>query len=523
MRKLSNRVKGDERAEIGLKKEDVQIDEVSKATLMRYIPAASRAAAQHVYTGKEAQTWAGHAMRANDYASSEHQLGIHKKEMGKSIKRLKGIDTATKKLGTKKTYEEFVQGLEEAAHVYDTKTGEVHSVHKTYNKAVKAAEKMNKDDKGYDTPGNLVRDKWGVRAGTGLKEEVEQIEEATVASRKYDWGTMKTVHHGKSFSIPLHPEHHQPIAKLKHGESHSFKDETGRKWKATREHDTVHFHGGSYGTQKTSVPHEKLQESLEEKHSHEVIPGTQVKPNLTRVKTASKVLKKEEVAESRGHKVLATFFKNREIAQRAAQGDKQTPKYLEKGIETPEKDAVEKKKMLGLKEDQYAADYKIKYYVDPITGENKTRKIRPHRVDFAASKMRAEPAQKDAQGDYGIKEGFLTPSIEADMKNLSAYEYLKKYGKHKSQHRQSLKTRPEDLKEGGFDNYDEIAKELIRRHGKNVDTGHIHDIEGERDTHRGLDHAEVMAHVKKHLKEEDPFPRDEKWTELKPKHIKGAK
>ena len=96
------------------------------------------------------------------------------------------------------------------------------------------------------------------------KEEVEQIEEATVKSANYSWGTMKTVHHGKDFSIPLHPEHHKPIAALKHGESHSFKDETGNKWKATREDDTVHFHGGSYGTQKTSVKHDTMKESVNE-------------------------------------------------------------------------------------------------------------------------------------------------------------------------------------------------------------------------------------------------------------------
>lgn len=366
MRKLSNRVKGDERAEIGLKKEGIQIDEVSKSTLMRYIPAASRAAAQHVYTGKEAQAWAGHHMRAGDYAASDRQLATSKSELGKSIKRLKGIDTATKKLGTKKTYEQFVHGLEEA----------------------------------------------------------------TVASRKYDFGTMKTVHHGKSFSIPLHPEHHEPISKLKHGESHSFKDETGRKWKATRDNDTVHFHGGSYGTQKTSVPHSSL-------------------------------------AESRGHKTLATFFKNREVAQRAFTGQNKQPEYSEKGIETPKAEKQEK-----LKEDQYTSDYKIKYYVDPITGESKTRKIRPHRVNFKNSKMRGEPVQQDAQGDYGMKEG--------------------------------------------FDNYDDIAKELIKRHGKNIDTGHINDLAGERDTHRGLDHSEVMAHVKKHLKEvETPEVDNEKWEDFK--------
>jgi hypothetical protein len=96
-----------------------------------------------------------------------------------------------------------------------------------------------------------------------MKEEVEHIEEATVKSQSYSWGTMKTVHHGKDFSIPLHPEHHKPIAALKHGESHSFKDETGNKWKATRDNDTVHFHGGSYGTQKTSVKHDTMKESVE--------------------------------------------------------------------------------------------------------------------------------------------------------------------------------------------------------------------------------------------------------------------
>lgn len=86
----------------GVRKEEVQIDEVSKSTLMRYIPKASRDAAQRVYTGKEAQAWAGHHMRAGDYAASDRQLATSKSELGKSIKRLKGIDTATKKLGTQK-------------------------------------------------------------------------------------------------------------------------------------------------------------------------------------------------------------------------------------------------------------------------------------------------------------------------------------------------------------------------------------------------------------------------------------
>lgn len=90
-------------------------------------------------------------------------------------------------------------------------------------------------------------------------------EAASVKTQKYSWGTMKTVHHGASFSIPLHPEHHQAIHKLKDGESHSFTDETKSKWKATREGDKVHFHGEGPGNRgyKTTVSHEHMKEEVE--------------------------------------------------------------------------------------------------------------------------------------------------------------------------------------------------------------------------------------------------------------------
>ena len=49
----------------------------------------------------------------------------------------------------------------------------------------------------------------------------------------------------------------------------------------------------------------------------------------------------------------------------------------------------------------------------------------------------------------------------------------------------------------GMDNYADIAKELVKRHGKNVTKQHIKDLEDQRDSRQGLDHDEVMAHVKK--------------------------
>ena len=53
-----------------------------------------------------------------------------------------------------------------------------------------------------------------------LRKEETELTEATVKTQKYSWGTMKTVHHGADFSIPLHPEHHQAIAKLKDNQEH---------------------------------------------------------------------------------------------------------------------------------------------------------------------------------------------------------------------------------------------------------------------------------------------------------------
>ena len=92
-------------------------------------------------------------------------------------------------------------------------------------------------------------------------EEVEQIEEATVDTKKYSWGTMKTVHHGSSFNIPLHPEHHQAIAKLKDQQEHNFKTEDGKHWTAKRDGDKVHFQGANNGG-KTSVAHSTMQEAV---------------------------------------------------------------------------------------------------------------------------------------------------------------------------------------------------------------------------------------------------------------------
>jgi len=91
------------------------------------------------------------------------------------------------------------------------------------------------------------------------KEEVELEEAVTVKTQKHSWGTMKTIHHGASFSIPLHPEHHQEIAKLKDEQEHHFKTEDGKHWTARRKGDDVHFQGANGGNS-TKVPHHTMKE-----------------------------------------------------------------------------------------------------------------------------------------------------------------------------------------------------------------------------------------------------------------------
>jgi hypothetical protein len=90
-----------------------------------------------------------------------------------------------------------------------------------------------------------------------------KLEEATVKTQKYSWGTMKTVHHGSDFSIPLHPEHHKEIAKLKDQQEHKFKTEDGKHWSAKRSGDDVHFQGANGGNS-TTVKHSTMSESVEE-------------------------------------------------------------------------------------------------------------------------------------------------------------------------------------------------------------------------------------------------------------------
>ena len=84
------------------KEETEQIDEVSKSTLMRYIPKASRDVADNVYSAKDQINRSTEHTRAGDWDASKTAHTKATTLFNKANKRIAGIDTATKKLGTQK-------------------------------------------------------------------------------------------------------------------------------------------------------------------------------------------------------------------------------------------------------------------------------------------------------------------------------------------------------------------------------------------------------------------------------------
>ena len=166
------------------------------------------------------------------------------------------IDAHDFKLLRKEEAEQLEEGLDPSEVASNPKIYDAATVKKAYyHKSTSAA------DKEYLAK-HLDRHHGNKEWRKPVKEETE-LTEATVKTQKYSWGTMKTVHHGADFSIPLHPEHHQAISKLKDNQEHKFKDETGRHWTAKRMGDDVHFQGANNGGT-TKVKHSDLKEETDQ-------------------------------------------------------------------------------------------------------------------------------------------------------------------------------------------------------------------------------------------------------------------
>jgi hypothetical protein len=433
-----------------LAKEEVQIDEVSKSTLMRYIPKASRDVADNVAMAKERQVTMAHATHAGNYDMAKKESGKSQISFKKAMQRLKGIDTATKKLGTQK---EEVEHVDEAIAKKLPVQHAVDAVHATLGP--KSATRFLS----HLSPGSNKHTSWDKVNDALVKQGVQTHHIASIAQ--------KTSHMNEE--VIDESRGHKVLATF-------FKNRevAQRAYQGNPAKDAEVAQGGGSPADQGIAAAKKDAEKLKKESVNPALMAILKKRQEAQKKKAEDKKKVNEAKTPVVHAAPPKKTKStaKEYASASIPGTKRVAHAK------PDDNEVGGGTATRIAEDQYTSEYKIKQFVDPVTGENKQRKVRPHRINFKASKMHGEPAQQDAPGDYGIKEG--------------------------------------------FDDYSSIAKELVKRHGKNVTAQHVKDFAGERDTHRGLDHAEVMHHVKK-LSEDDKV-YDEKWKTVKfTDFIKGAK
>ena len=86
----------------------------------------------------------------------------------------------------------------------------------------------------------------------------------TVKKSKHAWGQMMTVQHGNHFSIPLHPQHQQKIAAIKHGAKTRIETEDGNLWHVHRHLDTIHFSRPNKSKSETSIKRSEFFSTMKE-------------------------------------------------------------------------------------------------------------------------------------------------------------------------------------------------------------------------------------------------------------------
>lgn len=225
----------------------------------------------------------------------------------------------------------------------------------------------------------------------------EVVSEARVITKKYSWGTMKTVEHGHDFSIPLHPEHHQAIAKLKDEQEHKFKDETGRHWVARRKGDKVHFNTTGNGSLKTHVPFDTMKEEVE--HIDELIDYSKMS-----VQTLNKHLTNHKLkyAQTKNSKHLSQIGTIKDVIQGKLKEETELTledfslKELEEFVQTEKYEQLDElsKKTLGNYIKKASKDYLSTNAVDSNKSEVKIGKNRLSGINKAVNKLTKEQMEE---------------------------------------------------------------------------------------------------------------------------------
>ena len=344
--------------------EEVQIDEVSKSTLMRYIPKASRDVADNVAMAKERQVTMVHATHAGNYDMANKESDKSKVSFKKAMQRIKGIDTATKKLGTQKEEVELDEAIAKKLPVQHA----VDAVHATLGP--KSATRFLS----HLSPGSDKHTSWDKVNDALVKQGVQTHHIASIAQ--------KTSHMNEE--VIDESRGHKVLNTF-------FKNRevAQRAYQGNPAKDAEVAQGGGSPADQGIAAAKADYKKMNKENVNPALMAILKKRQEAQKKKAEDKKKVNEVKAPAVH--AAPPKKTKSTAKEYASASIPGTKRVTRG--KPDDNEVGGGTATRIAEDQYTSEYKIKSYVDPVTGENKTRKIRPHRINFKSSKMNAAPAQ----------------------------------------------------------------------------------------------------------------------------------
>lgn len=333
-----------------LGEEAEQIDEISKQTLGSYINKAASSAAQGAYKGGVHQSTAIAADKRGDYAGGDEAMVKSNQHFNTTSKRLKGIALATKKMNKEDIDETY--RLPSDSEIDKVKSY-VKSKHPNKSLAQVAVHKATKKIE------YVVKDKDGKMSGHTLGEEVEQIDEISnktlgsyVKKAKSDMirrelginnalrdpsSSDNAIHKATNKQLKRSMGFNKAVDKLAKEETINELSKSTLASYVQKAHKDNAMNANDLGHQlgRAKEPgHTFSSGYLKQK-------GKYIKRSDSIDKAVSKLAKEDtEIEESRGHKVIATFLKNREIAQRAFNKPVETPKEPEKKDKKLNKEGV---------------------------------------------------------------------------------------------------------------------------------------------------------------------------------------
>jgi len=380
--------------------------------------------------------------------------------------------------------------------------------------------KVRVPHKGKAVPGKVVRHDKGDKHGSPFyvvdvgeyespkvpahqvrTEEVEQIDEVKLVNimrhpehgKAYIWhkggegGYNYEVEHTKSKKKETHKKSHEDVVAGLKKQGYKMHEEVEQIGEATKSYWTGgHLNVGGLSKGKSTLPPTKtappLAPRVELGVAKKINPGDWNKmrdpKSDKRTRATAFAVERQKEREERD-KRLAILNKEEVVGEGAVPADPKKVVTLRHKTSGKEIRVV----------DRAVNDYKKQGWAE----------VKPHKedVEHIIETRRMSAAAKLSQAFDRVKKRHeAAKTHEQEMQEKGRKEFEKN---HPEYAKKSVGEETESVAEG-FDDHKAIAQELIKRHGKKVNPGHVKDIADERDSRGSLDHGEVMHHVNKTLK-----------------------